>query len=128
MLSHPPGPTHSLWLFPLTRPIRPAPIHVPLTKQNPFKNYSPHTCNYNYELSWATCPLNLGVPALWLPLVHWTVEQYIAKIDINGHLILVLLDSGSKKTMVDVALCEAVGLRYQYAQGLEFSKYLTVGN
>ena len=45
-------------------------------------------------------------------LVRWTMEQYIAKVGINGHLIPALLDSGGEKTMIDVALCEAIGLRY----------------
>ena len=45
-------------------------------------------------------------------LVRWTMEQYIAEVGINGHLIPALLDSGGEKTMIDVALCEAIGLRY----------------
>ena len=40
------------------------------------------------------------------------MEQYIAEVGINGHLIPALLDSGGEKTMIDVALCEAIGLRY----------------
>ena len=45
-------------------------------------------------------------------LVRWTMEQYIAKVGINGHLIPALLDSGGEKTMIDVALCKAIGLQY----------------
>ena len=60
-------------------------------------------------------------------LVRWTMEQYIAEVGINGHLIPALLDSGGEKTMIDVALCEAIGLRYQRARGSEFGKYLTAG-
>lgn len=60
-------------------------------------------------------------------LVCWLMEQYIAKVGINGHLIPALLDSVGKKTMIDVALCEAIGLRYQQARSSEFGKYLTVG-
>ena len=40
------------------------------------------------------------------------MEQYIAEVGINGHLIPALLDLGGEKTMIDVALCEAIGLRY----------------
>ena len=60
-------------------------------------------------------------------LVCWLMEQYIAKVGINGHLIPTLLDSGAKKTMIDIALCEAIGLWYQQAHSSEFSKYLTAG-
>ena len=55
------------------------------------------------------------------------MEQYIAEVGINGHLISTLLDSGGEKTMIDVALCEAIGLRYQQARGSEFGIYLPAG-
>ena len=55
-------------------------------------------------------------------LVRWTMEQYIAKVGIDRHLIPTLLDSGGKKIMTDIALCKAIGLRYQQARGSEFGK------
>ena len=60
-------------------------------------------------------------------LVRWTMEQYIAKVGMNGHLIPAIPDSGGEKMMLDVALCKAIGLRYQQARGSEFGKYLMAG-
>ena len=60
-------------------------------------------------------------------LVRWMMEQYIAKVGINEHLIPMILDSGGEKMMIDVALCKAIGLRYQRPRGSEFGKYLTAG-
>ena len=45
-------------------------------------------------------------------LIKWTSEQYIVEVGINGHLIEGLCDTGGGKTMIDVSLCEALGLRY----------------
>ena len=55
------------------------------------------------------------------------MEQYIAKVRINVHLIPTLLNSGGEKMMIDVTLCKAIRLWYQQAHGLEFGKYLTAG-
>jgi hypothetical protein len=59
--------------------------------------------------------------------MRFGLEQFIAEVGINGHLVPSLLDTGGEVSMIDMRLAERLGLKYMRARGGEFGRFQAPG-